>query len=91
MAWNKAMRAWASEGPERKRRGDIYRDEWMKITTQCGGWSHTRIYYVTAAEHKLAEKVIDAATGGLLWAGALHGRGRAILRRVRRLGRRLGA
>lgn len=90
MAWNKAMRAWASEGPERKRRGDIYRDGWMRITTRCGGWSHTRIYYVTAAEHRLAEKVIDAATGGLLWAGALRGRGRAILRRVRRLGRRLG-
>ena len=48
MAWNKAMRAWASAGPERKHRGDIYRDGWMRITTRCGGWSHTRIYYVTA-------------------------------------------
>lgn len=90
MAWDKKMRAWASAGPEKKHSG-IYRDGWMKITTQCGGWSHTRIYYVTAAEHRLAEKVIDAATGGLLWAGALRGRGRAILRRLRRLGRRLGA
>ena len=63
MAWNEAMKAWASAGPERKRRGDIYRDGWMEIeiTTRCGGRSHTRICYVAAAEHRLAEKVIAAA------------------------------
>lgn len=90
MAWNEKMKAWASAGPGRKRRGDIYRDGWMRITTRCGEWSHTRIYYVTAAEHRLAEKVIDAAAGGLCWVSALRGKGRSILRRVRRLGRRLG-
>ena len=93
MAWDKTMKAWASEKQEKEKRGDIYRDGWMEIeiTTRCGGRNHTRICYVAAAEHRLAEKVVDAATGGLLWAGALRGRGRAILRRVRRLGRRLGA
>jgi hypothetical protein len=60
MAWNKALKAWASEGPKKaaRRRGGR-RDGWLIVSTTWRGETHSRFYFTDELGHRKTEKKLE--------------------------------
>lgn len=60
MAWNKALKAWASEGPKKAaRRRDGRRDGWLIVSTTWRGETHSRFYFTDELGHRKTEKKLE--------------------------------
>lgn len=60
MAWNKAMRAWASEGPKKAaRREGGRRSGWLIITTTYDGKTRSRFYFTDEIGNRKTQRTLD--------------------------------